>query len=66
MEEMAVLQFLKDHPKATQKDLAAHIGKSERTIKSLTVSLTGRGLLERKNGKRSGSWVVKGLDPDSE
>ena len=66
LEEMAVLQFLKDHPKATQKDLAAHIGRSERTIKTLTVSLTQRGLLERKNGKRNGSWEVKGLDPDSE
>ena len=34
LEEMAVLNFLREQPKATQKEIAVHIGKSERTVKS--------------------------------
>ena len=59
LEELAVLQFLSDNPKATQKRVAAHIRKSERTAKSLTVKLQQDGLLERKNGRRDGYWEVK-------
>lgn len=32
LEEMAVLNCLREQPKATQKEIASHIGKSERTI----------------------------------
>lgn len=62
LEEMAVLHFLREQPKATQKEIAAHIGKSERTVKTITVSLTERGIIERKNGKRNGFWEVKTND----
>ena len=54
-----VLNFLREQPKATQKEIAAHIGKSERTVKTITVNLTERGIIERKNGKRNGFWEVK-------
>ena len=30
---MAVRSFLREQPKATQKEIAVHIGKSERTVK---------------------------------
>ena len=40
LEEIAVLNFLREQPKATQKEIATHIGKSERTVKSITVKLT--------------------------
>ena len=59
LEEMAILQFVKDHNKATQKEIALQIGKSERTVKSIMVKLTERGILERKNGKRDGFWELK-------
>ena len=65
LDEMALLNFLKENPKATQSDIAAHIGKSERTVKRMTPSLIERGLLERINGKGDkGSWVVKTKDKD--
>lgn len=60
LEEMAVLRFLQEQPKATQKEIAAHIGKSERTVKTITVNLAVNGLIERKNGKRNGYWEIKG------
>ncbi len=62
LEEIAVLNFLREQPKATQKEIAAHIGKSERTIKSITVNLTEKGIIERKNGKRNGFWEIKTSD----
>ena len=58
LEELAVWKYLKDNPRATQKEVAASIGKSERTIKTITVNLTNKGLLVRKNGKRNGYWDV--------
>lgn len=58
LEEMAVLKYLKENPRATQKEIAKHIGKSERTVKSITVALSAKGIIERKNGKRSGFWEI--------
>lgn len=62
LEEIAVLNFLREQPKATQKEIAAHIGKSERTVKTITVNLTGKGIIERRNGKRNGFWEIKTND----
>ena len=59
LEEIAVLNFLREQPKATQKEIAVHIGKSERTIKTITVNLAEKGIIERKNGKRNGFWEIK-------
>lgn len=64
LEEIAVLSFLREQPKATQKEIAAHIGKSERTIKTITANLTGKGIIVRKNGKRNGFWEIKTNDPN--
>lgn len=65
LEEIAVLNFLREQPKATQKEIAAHIGKSERTVKTITVNLTEKGIIERKNGKRNGFWEIKANDLNS-
>lgn len=59
LEEIAVLNDLKEKPNATQKEIAQHIGKSERTVKSMTVNLSERGIIERKNGRRNGFWEIK-------
>ena len=53
-----MLDFLKENPHATQKMIAEKIGKSERTVKSLTKTLQEKKLLARKNGKRNGLWEV--------
>ncbi len=42
----------------TQRALADALNTSERTIKRMTVALTERGYLLRKNGHRNGSWEV--------
>lgn len=39
LEELAALRFLKRNPKPTQEQVAKHLGRSERTIKSMTVRL---------------------------
>jgi len=59
LEEHFVLEFLKTNPQATQKEIAVHIQKSERTVKTITSNLQQKNLLERHNGKRNGYWVVK-------
>lgn len=64
LEEIAVLNFMRERPKATQKEIAAHIGKSERTIKTITVNLTAKGIIERRNGKRNGFWEIKTNDSE--
>ena len=56
--ELALLRAIADNPKSTQKQLAAKIGKSERTVKRMTVALQEKGLLRRKNGRRNGHWEV--------
>ena len=59
LEELALLNFIKEKPNATQKEIAVHIGKSERTVKTMTVKLSVQGILERKNGRRNGYWIIK-------
>ena len=58
LEEIAVLRVIQQEPAATQKYIATEIGKSERTVKSITVRLTELGILVRKNGKRNGYWEI--------
>ena len=56
LEEVAVLRIVQKKPSATQKEIAAVIGKSERTVKSITISLQEKNILQRVNGKRNGYW----------
>ena len=58
LEELAVLRVIAANPTITQKDLAAAIGKSERTIKTRTAALQEKGYLRREGGKRNGYWEV--------
>ena len=46
-------------PTATQEMIAEEIGKSERTVKSLTKSLQKRGLLARHHGRKAGTWEAQ-------
>ena len=58
LEELAILYELVKNPSITQKELAARVGKSERTIKTRTVEMQEKGLICRENGKRNGKWKV--------
>lgn len=58
LEEVAVLRIVQQKPNATQKEIAAEIGKSERTVKTITVNLQNKGFLRRVNGKRNGLWEI--------
>ena len=58
LEEMQILSLLNNDGKMTQKKLAEQIGKSDRTVKRITVALEGKGLIERIGGKRFGYWKV--------
>ncbi len=58
LEELAVLRMIAENPRITQKNLAAAMGKSERTMKSRTVALQEKGYIRRANGKRNGHWEV--------
>ena len=51
--------IVQKNPTATQKEIAAEIGKSERTVKTITVNLQEKGILQRVNGKRNGRWVIE-------
>ena len=58
LEELAIINILKQEPSATQKRIAEMSGKSERTIKRRTVEMQEKGLIARENGKRNGKWKV--------
>ena len=54
-----ILNYLKEHPHATRKDMAAVIGDiTEDGIKFNIGKLQQYGLLKREGGRKSGSWVV--------
>lgn len=58
LDEFAILKAVYDDPSITQKDLAAQIGVSDRTVKRKMKALQEKGALERVNGKRNGRWRV--------
>ena len=58
LEELAVLKLLKKNPKMKQAEVAAQIGKSDRTVKRITDSLKEKNAIARRNGKRDGWWEV--------
>lgn len=58
LEERAVLNCLFQNNRIVQKEIALAIGKSERTVKRIMASLSERGIIIRKNGKRNGYWEM--------
>ena len=54
-----ILNYLKEHPHATRKDMAVVIGDiTEDGIKFNIGKLQRYGLLKREGGRKSGTWVV--------
>ena len=58
LEELSILNEIKKNPSITQKALAKITGRSERTIKTKTVEMQEKGLIERVNGRRNGYWKI--------
>lgn len=59
-----ILNYLKEHPHATRKDMAVAIGNiTEDGIKFNIGKLQQYGLLKREGGRKSGTWVV--IDNDN-
>ncbi len=58
LEERAVLTCLSQNNRIMQKEIAQVIGKSERTVKRIMASLSEKGIIVRRNGKRNGYWDV--------
>lgn len=58
LDEVAVLRVIRQKPDATQKEIAAEVGKSERWVKTVTVSLQEKNVIERVNGRRNGYWHI--------
>ena len=64
LEEQAVLNIIKNNPSIKQEDIALQINKSVRTIKSYMSEMQKKGIIERKNGKRDGEWIILKLSND--
>lgn len=58
LEELSILSEIRKNPSITQKTLAKITGRSERTIKTKTVEMQEKGLIERVNGRRNGYWKI--------
>ena len=58
LDQVAVLRVIQADPHVTQRRIAAEIGRSERTVKSITVVLSALGIIRRVNGKRNGYWMI--------
>ena len=58
LEEQAILNIIKNNPSIKQEEIATMINKSIRTVKNYMSEMQEKGLIERKNGKRVGEWIV--------
>ena len=58
IEEQAILSIIKNNPSIKQEEIATLINKSLRTIKKYMFEMQEKGLIERKNGKRDGVWII--------
>ena len=58
LEELAIINIIRNDPGITQVGMAKFLGLSERTIKRRTVEMQEKKLIERESGKRNGKWIV--------
>ena len=57
--EKNILKSIKENPSITQTSLAQKHNVSLRTVKRVIKHLTDNKIIERKDGKRFGSWIIK-------
>ena len=58
LEEQAIINILKINPSITQEEISKQINKSVRTVKTYMSEMQEKGLIERKDSKKSGEWQV--------
>ena len=58
LEELNVLNILKNDPQITQEKIAESINKSTRTVKRIIDSLKEKNIIIRLDGKRFGYWKI--------
>ena len=58
LEEQAILNIIKIDPSIKQEEIAIRINKSLRTVKNYMAEMQEKGIIERKNGKRDGEWII--------
>jgi len=58
LEEQAIINILKINLVITQEEISRQINKSVRTVKTYMAEMQEKGLIERKNGKKNGEWIV--------
>lgn len=58
LDELAILNLIKEEPTLTQQEIHAKLGKSLSFIKRATLSLREKGLITRVGGKRYGYWEI--------
>jgi DNA-binding MarR family transcriptional regulator len=58
LEEQAILNIIKNNSSIKQEEIATLINKSLRTVKNYMAEMQEKGLIERKNGKRDGEWII--------
>ena len=58
LEEQAILNVIRKNPSIKQEDIATQINKSLRTVKNYMSEMQKNGIIERKNGKRDGEWII--------
>ena len=58
LEEQAIFNIIKNNPSVKQEEIATLINKSLRTVKNYMAEMQEKCLIERKNGKRDGEWII--------
>lgn len=58
LEEQAIINILKINLVITQEEISSQINKSVRTVKTYMAQMQEKGLIQRKNGKKNGEWIV--------
>lgn len=58
LEEQAILNLIRENSFIKQEEIAQIIGKSIRTIKTKMTEMQEKGMITRKNGKKTGEWQI--------
>ena len=58
LEEQAIINIISSNANIKQEEIAKIIDKSLRTVKTRMNEMQDKGLITRKNGKRSGEWII--------
>jgi ATP-dependent DNA helicase RecG len=56
--ERTILEYLSNHPRATQNEIAGAVKKTRRGVQEAIARLKEKGLLEREGAKKNGRWVI--------